>query len=52
VIGNGNTYTATETLKPVTPITKIVQNNQGGFTGTDIEVKTFYQDPVKAIGYL
>lgn len=51
VISNGNTYTATETLKPVTPITKIVQNNQGGFTGTDIEIKIFYQDPADESNY-
>ncbi|MFV8271040.1 DUF4249 domain-containing protein [Flavobacterium sp. GT2N3] len=51
IISNGNTYTAVETLKPVTPITKIVQNNQGGFTGTDIEIKTFYQDPMGESNY-
>lgn len=45
IISKGNTYSATETLKSVTPITKIVQNNQGGFTGNDVEIKTFYQDP-------
>ena len=47
----GNTYTATETLKPVAPITKIVQNNKGGFTGNDIEIKTFYQDPGTQTNY-
>ena len=51
VIRNGNTYTAVETLKPVAPITKIVQNNKGGFTGTDIEIKTFYQDPTGESNY-
>lgn len=51
VVSNGNTYTATETMKPVTPITKIVQNNKGGFTGTDIEIKTFYQDPAGETNY-
>jgi hypothetical protein len=41
----GNTYTASETLQAVANITKIVQNNQGGFTGTNKEIKTYYQDP-------
>ena len=51
VVSNGNTYTATETLKPVAPITKIVQNDKGGFTGTDVEIKTFYQDPAGETNY-
>jgi hypothetical protein len=51
IISNGNTYTATETLKAVTSITKIVQNNKGGFTGTDVEIKTFYQDPPTETNY-
>lgn len=51
VISNGNTYSATETLKPVMPITKIVQNNKGGFTGKNIEIKTFYQDPANETNY-
>jgi hypothetical protein len=41
----GETYTATEKMLAVAPITKIVQNNQGGFTGKDIEIKAFYNDP-------
>jgi hypothetical protein len=45
VISNGNTYTANETLKSVVPITRIEQNNEGGFTGKDIEIKAFYSDP-------
>jgi len=45
VVSNGNTYNATETLKSVAPITRIEQNNQGGFTGTEIEIKAFYNDP-------
>jgi hypothetical protein len=42
----GQTYTATETLKSVSPITQIEQNNNGGFTGNDIELKTYFNDPV------
>ena len=45
ITSNGQTYTATETLKSVAPITKIVQNNQGGFTGNTIEIKAFFNDP-------
>lgn len=48
---NGQTYTAEETLKSVAPIEKIVQNNEGGFTGTDIEIKTFYTDPADVENY-
>lgn len=45
VISGGNTYTASETLKPVAPITRIDQNNEGGFTGEDIEIRAYYNDP-------
>lgn len=45
VVSNGQTYTAVETLKSVAVISSIAQNNQGGFTGNDIEIKTLYQDP-------
>lgn len=48
VISGGNTYTASETLKSVAPITRIEQNNEGGFTGKDIEVRAYYNDPADA----
>lgn len=51
VIHNNNTYKATETLKPVAPITKIVQNNTGGFTGKDIEIKAYFNDPAEESNY-
>jgi Domain of unknown function (DUF4249) len=51
VINNGQTYTATETLKSVAPITKVVQNNLGGFTGDKIEIKAFYNDPAPEENY-
>jgi hypothetical protein len=44
VILNGQTYTATETLKPVPPIEKIEQEKKDGFTGKFIQVKAFYTD--------
>jgi len=51
VISDGQKYMATETLKSVPLITKIVQNNQGGFTGDNIEVKAFYNDPANVDNY-
>lgn len=45
VISKGNTYTATETLTSVAPITRIEQKNDGGFTGKDIEIKAYFTDP-------
>lgn len=46
IISDNQTYTATETLLPVTPITKIDQNNNGGFDSKTIEIKAFFNDPV------
>ncbi|MEN9981045.1 MAG: hypothetical protein RL542_832, partial [Bacteroidota bacterium] len=51
VINNGNTYTANETLKSVAPITNLEQNNQGGFSGKDIELKTHFIDPAAETNY-
>ncbi|MEO8534873.1 MAG: DUF4249 domain-containing protein [Flavobacterium sp.] len=51
VINNGTTYTANETMKSVAPITRIEQNNEGGFTGKDIEIKAFYTDPAAEDNY-
>lgn len=51
VISNGQTYTATETMKPVPAITKIVQNNLGGFDGKTIEVKAYFNDPANEENY-
>ncbi|MGO4819236.1 DUF4249 domain-containing protein [Flavobacterium sp. W22_SRS_FP1] len=51
IINNGNTYTANETLKSVAPIAEIIQNNEGGFTGTDVEIKTYYTDPANETNY-
>jgi hypothetical protein len=48
---NGQTYSATETMHSVAPITKLVQNDNGGFTGKDIEVKTYYNDPADEENY-
>jgi len=50
VILNGQTYTATETLKSVSSITNIEQNNNGGL-GNDIEIKSFFNDPATVENY-
>jgi len=38
-------YTGTETLIPVPDITRIEQDNEGGFLGDEVEVSFFYSDP-------
>ncbi|WP_452221062.1 DUF4249 domain-containing protein [Lacinutrix salivirga] len=48
---NEEIYTASETMQTVTPIDYIEQNNEGGFTGEDIEIKAFYTDPVDEDNY-
>jgi hypothetical protein len=50
---NGETYTATETLKSVSPFNKreIEQKNDGGFSGKEIEIKSFFNDPVGVDNY-
>lgn len=42
---NNETYVGSETMTSVTPIDFIEQNNDGGFTGDEIEIKAFYTDP-------
>jgi Domain of unknown function (DUF4249) len=51
VINNGQNYTATETLKPVANIEEIIQNNEGGLTGKEIQVKAIYTDPANTENY-
>lgn len=51
ITSNGQTYNATETLKPVAPIEKIEQNNQGGIAGNATEIRAFYIDPVHETNY-
>ena len=45
VVVGGQTYSATETITTVAPITKFVQKNDSGFAGDEIEVKAYYNDP-------
>jgi hypothetical protein len=51
VVNGGNTYTASETLISVAPITRVEQNNEGGFTGKDIEIRAYYNDPAVINNY-
>jgi len=51
IIYEGEIYSASETLKPVAPIDYIEQNNDGGFSGEDIEIKAFYTDPADEDNY-
>jgi hypothetical protein len=44
VVTGGQTYTATETLRPVPQIDYLVQNAEGGFTGDEREVEIYFTD--------
>lgn len=48
---NGETYIGVETFKSVAPIDFVEQNNDGGFSGEDIELKAFYTDPANEENY-
>lgn len=47
----GEIYSATETLKSVSEIDYVEQNNNGGFSGEEIELKAFYTDPANEVNY-
>ncbi len=51
IIYNGETYIASEILKSVTEVDFIEQNNDGGFTGDETEIKAFYTDPENEENY-
>ncbi len=51
IIYQGETFTATETLKSVTDIDFVEQNDEGGFSGEETELKVFYSDPADAENY-
>ena len=44
VAHNNQIYSATETLNSVPEIETIEQDNEAGFSGTDIEIKAFFTD--------
>lgn len=47
VLFENETYIAQETLKSVVEIDFVEQNDNGGFSGNDIELKAFYTDPAE-----
>uniref|UniRef100_UPI00404AAE4C DUF4249 domain-containing protein n=1 Tax=Gelidibacter sp. TaxID=2018083 RepID=UPI00404AAE4C len=47
----GDIYTATETLKSVVPIEFVEQNDEGGFSGEETELKAYYTDPANEENY-
>lgn len=47
----GETYMATEKLKSVVPFDYVEQNDNGGFTGEETELKAYYTDPVDEENY-
>lgn len=51
VIYKGETYTASETLKSVSEITRVEQNLEGGFSGDETEIKAFFNDPIDEENY-
>ncbi|MFV8341041.1 DUF4249 domain-containing protein [Flavobacterium sp. XS2P39] len=51
VINSGQTYTSTESLKPVAAITLVTQEIQEGLGNDLLEIKTFFNDPADADNY-
>ncbi|GAA4282418.1 DUF4249 family protein [Gaetbulibacter aestuarii] len=45
------TYTGSETLLPVASIEYVEQNDNGGFTGDETELKAYYTDPAGEVNY-
>lgn len=45
IVHNGEVYTATETMTPVTDITDIFQNREEGFNDEELEVHIVFTDP-------
>jgi hypothetical protein len=51
IIYKSETYRATETLKSVVDIDFVEQNDEGGFSGDETELKAFYTDPMDEENY-
>ncbi len=51
ILYNNEQYTATETLLSVTPIDFIEQENGGGFSGEEVELKAYYTDPANELNH-
>lgn len=52
VVYKSETYTATETMQSVTPISRIAQKSTGGFSGKDYEIDVFFKDPIDKNFYM
>lgn len=48
---DGEAYTATETLMPVPEISRIEQNDNGGFTADEMEVAIYFNDPAEETNF-
>ena len=48
---NNETYTASESMFPVTDLEEVEQTFNGGFSGEDIELKAYFQDPADVENY-
>lgn len=51
ILYEGEMYTATETLVPVTSLEDVEQSTGGGFAGDEIELKVYYTDPPETRDY-
>jgi hypothetical protein len=51
IIYNGETYLGSEIFQSLAPITRVEQNNEGGITGKDIEIKAYFNDPANEENY-
>lgn len=51
ILYDGQVYTGSETLKSVVPIDHVEQNDEGGFTGEETELKAYYTDPADEENY-
>lgn len=51
IIYQNEIYTGTETLKSVTPINRVEQENNKGFSGNETELKAYYTDPENEKNY-
>lgn len=51
IIYQNETYIGSETLRSVVPIEYVEQNDEGGFTGDETELKAFYNDPADEENY-
>ncbi|RDK86828.1 uncharacterized protein DUF4249 [Marinirhabdus gelatinilytica] len=51
VLHENETYTATETFESVPSLEFVEQNNEGGFTNDEIELKAFFTDPANVENY-